>query len=452
MESKAISSVRLALSAIGVATLLASCRGVEYSLPAAGNVTLPSQRFAGAGKLAHIVYIVQENRSFDDLFYGYPGADTATSGQNSKGETIALHPVSLRTIYDLDHSVKAMVTDCDGTGKLPGTNCRMDGFNREIDFSNRGPKHPQYVYVPHDESKPYFEMAREWVLADRTFQSQLDESFTAHQYMIAAQAHNSVDLPSGRLWGCAGGPKDTVATLTHERTRGPRQQACFNYKTLGDELDAAGLSWRFYTSRYTYPNSGIWSGYQAVAHIFNGPDWKNDIITPQKTFFTDVAAGKLANVTWITPTCPDSDHLSCGGGYGPSWVASLVNAVGKSKFWNSTVIFVQWDDWGGVYDHVPPPYKSYDGLGFRVPLLGISPYAKGRYVSHVQYETASVLRFAEDVFGLARLAAADARANSPADDCFDFSSKPRRFVPIKAPKDAAFFLRQPVDNRAPDDE
>ncbi len=165
-----------------------------------------------------------------------------------------------------------------------------------------------------------------------------------------------------------------------------------------------------------------------------------------------MGAGKLSNFTWITPLCKNSDHTNCGGGLGPSWVTSIVDAVGKSKFWNSTAIFVQWDDWGGLYDHVPPPFKDYDGLGFRVPLLVISPYAKQNYVSHVQYETASVLRFAEDLFGLGRLAAADRRAASPVGDCFDFSQKPRRFVPIHAPKDSSFFLSQTPDYRVPDSQ
>ena len=111
-----------------------------------------------------------------------------------------------------------------------------------------------------------------------------------------------------------------------------------------------------------------------------------------------------------------------------------------------------WDDWGGLYDHVPPPHVDYDGLGFRVPLLVISPYAKRDYVSHVQYETGSILRFAEDVFGLGQLAASDARANSPASDCFDFTKPPRKFVPIKAPKGPSFFMQQTDDGRAPDDE
>ena len=186
----------------------------------------------------------------------------------------------------------------------------------------------------------------------------------------------------------------------------------------------------------------MWSGYQAVKHVIDGPDWKN-VITPQSRFLKDVKGGTLGAFTWITPSCPDSDHPSCGGGFGPSWVASVVNAVGESKFWDSTAIFVQWDDWGGFYDPVPPPFEDYDGNGFRVPLVVISPYAKQNYVSHVHYETASVLRYAEDLFGLAQLSAADTRAKSPAKDCFDFNQNPRKFVPIKAPKGQEFFLNQP---------
>jgi phospholipase C len=186
-----------------------------------------------------------------------------------------------------------------------------------------------------------------------------------------------------------------------------------------------------------------------VRHIRFGPDWKKDIVTPQTRFLSDVKT-QLANVTWITPTCPNSDHPNCGGGFGPDWVASLVNAIGESKFWNTTAVFVAWDDWGGLYDHVPAPFENFDSLGFRVPLLAISPYAKKNFVSHVEYETASVLRFAEDQFGLAQMAAADKRANDPAIDCFDFTQPPRKFVPIKTNHDARFFMSQPADGRSPD--
>jgi phospholipase C len=414
----------------------------------AGGQSFASMVDTGAGKISHIVYVVQENRSFNDMFEGYPGAYTVSSGKGSKGETIALQPISLKKVYEVDHSARAMFEACNGKGKLPGTQCRMNGFDREDYY---GPSNGQYAFVPHSESKPYWDMAHEFVLADQMFASQLDESFVAHQYVIAAQAQSSVDVP-GSYWGCPGGSTDKVPTITKDRTYGEPQVACFNYQTLGDEFDTAKRKWRFYTSKYTIPYGGFWSAYQAIEHIYDGPDWKKDIIAPQKRFLTDVAAGRLASFTWITPTCEDSDHMDCGGGFGPSWVSSVVNAVGESKFWDSTAIFVQWDDWGGLYDPVAPPHKGYDGLGFRVGLIVISPYAKQNYVSHVQYETAGVLRFAENLFGVPALSEADARATSPAADCFDFNAKPRKFVPVKAPYDKAFFLRQRIDPRIPDEQ
>jgi phospholipase C len=451
--------MRFANAAIA-ALLISLCGCSTGSQPALPSMRSPAALHAleetGAGKIAHVVYIIQENRSFDDLFQGYPGADTVSSGRDSSGRTIALVPVSLSAKYDLDHSVTAMFTDCNGTGKVPGTQCRMNGFNLEaFTGAPKGIAHPMYVYAPRSEVEPYFEMAHEGVLADRMFQSQLDESFVAHQYVIAAQAKSAVNLPYGE-WGCEGGSGDAVYTIKPNRTIGGNLVPCFDYQTLGDEMDAMGLSWRFYAGSYGNPSNGDggeWSGYQAVKHIRYGPDWKKNVISPNWKFITDVRAGHLASFTWVTPVCSDSDHVNCAGGHGPSWVAALVNTVGKSKFWNTTAIFVQWDDWGGLYDHVAPDYADYDGLGFRVPLLVISPYAKKNYVTHVHYETASVLRFAEDLFGLGRLAAADRRAANPAADCFEFSQPPRPFVKIKAPLGAKFFMR-PSENDyfAPDYE
>jgi phospholipase C len=442
-----------------IAVLLA----ISFAMTGCGSQPLPYMRSGaalkalartGAGKITHVVFIVQENRSFDDLFQGYPGANTVPAGMNSKGQLVNLQPWSMKKQFIIDHSSTAMITACHGRGKLPGTKCRNDWFDKESAFG--GPQNnPEYIYVPHKESKPYFDMAHEWVLGDNMFQSQLDESFIAHQYIIAAQAASAVNLPYGQ-WGCSGGTYDKIDTLTASRTFGSPETACFDYQTLGDELDKAGLSWRFYASSYGSISSdfgAVWSSYQAVKHIYYGPDWKKDVITPNWKFITDVRAGYLANFTWVVPVCNDSDHINCPGGYGPSWVTALVNTVGKSKFWDSTAIFVIWDDWGGSYDHVPPPFEDYDGLGFRIPILVISPYAKQNYVSHAQYETASVLRFAEDLFGLGQLAAADKRANSPALDCFDFSQAPRTFVKIHAPVPPRFFMDQFHENYfAPDYE
>ena len=257
-------------------SVLAACAAAAVSLGACSIGSPPREdgvlgglSATGAGKIEHVVYVVQENRSFDDMFQGYPGADTVSSGKDSTGGRIKLQSVSLKTQYEIDHSAFAMFTACHGRGKLPGTKCRMDSFDRENQYG--GPEHGQYAYVPRVESKPYWDMAHEWVLTDRTFASQLDESFVAHQYIIASQAQSSVDVPD-LYWGCGGDKTDRVQTITRKRTYGPVQRPCFNYETLGDELDQSGLTWRFYTSHYQVPTSGLWSGYQAVRHIFHGPD------------------------------------------------------------------------------------------------------------------------------------------------------------------------------------
>jgi phospholipase C len=399
----------------------------------------PSGPFAASQKIAHVIIIVQENRSFDDLFYGYPGADTATSGPNSHGQTIPLAPIALEAGYDIDHTSGAFFTAWD--------NGKMDRFDQES--SQSGNPNSQYGYVPAAETAPYFKMANQYVLADRMFTSHIDASFISHQYIIAGQADHEVDLPSGQ-WGCNGGGSDQIGTLRNNRTYGPNQSPCRNYKTLGDELTTAKLSWRFYAQALGADSGDIWSAYQAVSHIRNTRQWKKHVFSPSSRFLTDIAHGTLAAVTWITPSRADSDHPDAGSNTGPAWITSVVNAIGQSQFWNSTAVFLFWDDWGGWYDHVPPPQLDYDGLGIRVPLLVISPYAKANYVSHTQYEHGSILRFVENTFGLPQLAASDTRAIDPAIDCFNFSQSPRPFSPFATRFPPSYFIHEPVTYRPPD--
>lgn len=255
-------------ASLGLATAVAGCSATTTPVPSTRNVALSSHTAlypleSGAGKIRHVVWVIQENRSFNNLFKGYPGAYTVSAGKDSKGDKIPLAAVSLKTAYVINHSAGAMFVACDGKGKLPGTKCRMDGFDQE--GAGGSLPYPEYVYVPRSESKPYWDTAHEWVLADKMFQTQIDDSFVAHQYAIAAQAHSSVDVPSGK-WGCEGGKSDRVGIISQQRTLGDYQRACFNYQTLGDELDQANLEWRFYTSKYQNQSGGIWSAYQAVRH------------------------------------------------------------------------------------------------------------------------------------------------------------------------------------------
>jgi phospholipase C len=390
--------------------------------------------------IQHVVFIIQENRSFNNLFLGFPGATTAKYGYDTDGRKVAVRPRHLATTWDLGHASLAFFAACDGQGKLPGTDCKMDGWNKEGGNAS-APKNPAYSYVPQNEIAPYWAAARQYVLADDMFASNLDGSFIAHQYVVAAYASHAVDFPDGN-WGCEGGKADTVGTLTKQRESGPPIVACFENPTIASEADAAGVSWRFYAGAIG-SDGGLWSSYQADQKIYSGPDWSADVINPPSQFLTDIGNGELADVTWITPTAETSDHPGANSAQGPAWVASVVDAIGESSFWNSTAIFIMWDDWGGMFDPVKPVYEDYDGLGFRVPLIVVSPYAKQGSVTHVQYETASVLRFIEDNFGLMQLAKSDARANDPANDAgvFDYSQPPRKFKKFRGDKPSSYWAQ-----------
>jgi phospholipase C len=406
-----------------------------------GVSVTPLARHVTSSPIQHVVFVVQENRSFNDLFMGFPNAFTQNYGYDESGDKIMLHPQSLSSGWDIDHSSLAFFTACDGQGTLPGTNCKMDGWNEEM----AGLGHPvdfAYAYTPRNEIKPYWKLAQQYVLADNMYQSQLDGSFVAHQYIVAAYASRSVDSPLAD-WGCSGGKTDTVETLTNQRTYGTSIVACYDNPTIGIDADKQGVTWRFYSVNYKSDDGGIWSSYWADRQVFKKPDWRKDVINPPAKFLTDVAKGQLANVTWITPTNATSDHAGLVSGKGPAWVASVVNAIGKSQFWDSTAIFIIWDDWGGWFDPQQPVFEDYDGLGFRVPMIIVSPYAKQSSVTHVQYETSSVLRYIEDNFGLPQLAPSDKRANDPALDpaAFDYSQSPRQFKKIPGGKPASYWLR-----------
>ncbi len=388
--------------------------------------------------IRHVVFVIQENRSFNDLFMDYPGATTQEYGYDTKGRKIRLRPRGLESTWDVAHSSTAFFAACNGRGALRGTECRMNGWNREVAEPNP-PPNPAYSYVPQSETKPYWAIAGDYVLADRTFASNLDGSFVAHQYVVAAYASRTVNYPYNQ-WGCQGGKDDTVATLTEQRGVGPSIRACFDNPTIASEADASGVTWRFYAG-LTYGDGGIWSSYQADRKIYRGPDWQTNVVSPPAQFLTDVGKGKLADVTWITPTWETSDHPGLSATKGPAWVASVVNAVGESRFWKSTAIFIMWDDWGGWFDPVKPIHEDYDGLGFRVPLLIASPYAKNGYVTHAQYETASVLRFIEDNFGLGQLAKSDRRAADPARDALDYDQPPRAFRRIPGAEPSAYWMQ-----------
>jgi phospholipase C len=396
-------------------------------------------------KIQHIVFIIQENRSVDDLFQKLRGADTQSYGLNSQGETVPLAPRLLTADYDLAHIHPDWLKDFDGGA--------MNGFDLET-CKGKCPRNPSYGYVPRDEVEPYYAMAEAYTFSDHMFQTNQGPSFPAHQYLISgtsAVATGSHDRaadnpapPGGGLTGGCDSPAGSLVSVINPGGGEPnslRQFPCFDRKALMNELDDADVSWRYYQAT-TGP--GLWNAVDAIRDIWrNRYEYQTHVITPSSQVLTDIANNKLASVVWVTPTKAASDHPRVNNGSGPSWVASVVNAIGTSPYWQNTAIFITWDDWGGWYDHVPPQiYNTYE-LSFRVPLIVVSPYARVHYIDHSTHEFGSLLKFAEKTFGLRSLHTTDERSDDLF-DCFDFNKSPAPFNPIPAKYPARYFYKLPA--------
>jgi phospholipase C len=408
----------------------------------------------------HVVIIVQENRSPDNLFHGLPNADIANSGINSHGKTIPLTPVSLAIPYDLGHGHEGFLAYYNH-GKMNGANTRAVACMQPNCVP---PPNPQFVYVPSTEVKPYFDLAEQYTFADRMFQTNQGPSFPAHQFLISG---TSAPTPTSDLFaaenpfwqgavkhvnfstsGCAAPPGLVVNLIDPSGNESLTTSTCFEHLTLPDLLDASGFSWRYYSVGDVW--NEFWNAPSAIRHLRFGPDW-HKVMSKNTQIFNDIASGQLPTVNWVIPDGRYSDHPGHNDGSGPSWVAAIVNAIGTSSYWWNTTIFITWDDWGGFYDHVAPPiYNSYE-YGFRVPLLVVSPYAKRGYVSHVMHDFGSILRFIEEKFSLPSLGYADSRADNLS-DCFDYSQQPTQFHVIAAPLTAEHFIEDKRPMTPPDDD
>ena len=448
-------------------------RDVAPNNSAPGNAP-DSPAPAPSSVIQHIIVIVQENRSTDNLFQDpvliSRGADIATSGVNSLGQLIPLTPIDLGTVgatpqnYDLDHKHSAFVSMYDG-GK-------MDGPNLGCKPAGKCPSNAQYKYVLASDVQPYFALAEQYTFADRMFQTNQGPSFPAHQFIISGTSAPTetsplfaAENPSDNRAGCIA-PLATLVKMINangSENAQPAQYPCFEHPTLTDLLDAADVTWRY----YAVSADNIWTGPVTIEHICQpekvngkltctGPDWAN--VRKNTGILTDIPNGKLAQVSWVTPDGKYSDHPMVNDGSGPSWVASIVNAVGNSRYWANTAIIIMWDDWGGWYDHVAPRVVD-DGVswgsgyvyGMRVPMIVVSPYARAAYVSHVTHDFGSVLRFIENNFKLPSLGYADATADDLS-DCFNLFQAPLPFHAIPTAFKAAHFINDRRPATDPDDD
>ena len=501
--------VKVAQSASGTVTDQAAASGGG---PTSGSASV--QTVIGSGsdnKIQHVVIIFQENRSTDNLFHDpvliNRGADIASSGKDSEGQTITLTPVPLVTDYDLGHGHNAFLKMCDWNG----TECLNDaadltGCSPPADC----PSNAEFQYVQASDVQPYFTMAETYGFGDRMFQTNQGPSYPAHQYILSGVSALCVPGAS-----CPGGvtSSDYVAdNPTNDRradntegvgclappgaqvnlidTSQPFPQNAFSYSgsecaehpTLTDLLDANGLTWRYYAAQDGY----IWMAPDSIAHMClptSGPpdqltctnaDWTGSnpkVVTEGVTaqVVTDIQNCNLPSVTWVIPSGGASDHPATNNGSGPSWVSAIVNQIGTNStcpngdtYWNDTAIIVTWDDWGGWFDHVAPPihnsgpYANSYEWGFRVPIVVISPYSKAAYVSHQYNDFGSILKFIEETFGLQEIdpsvGYADSYALGDLSDFFDYNQAPLPFNQIPAKYDRQYFINLKGTPTPPDND
>lgn len=421
-----------------------------------GSPTPSTTIVPGENPIQHVVFIVKENRTFNNYFATYPGAAGATEGGTiectDKGCTDGPVVQLTHGVDQYDHDM----THCFRCGLTAINDGKMNGFNwMNGPIPTDAEKAPLYghdmqgySYLEREDLPNYWAYADRFVLADHFFTPMYGPTLPEHLYAIAAQSNGIVDNKSttDHAGNYCDDPTEYATRFPPHLSAGDQRdimqleekitengdnaygignywdsvRLCFDIPVLPDQLEQAGISWKYYATQDAWMNA-----MQMIKHVRYGPMW--DKVQDPENFVQDVRRGEMPQVSWIIPPESYNEHpgegkSSCAG---ENWTVQQVNTVMKSEYWDSTLIVVVWDDFGGFYDPVVPPHYDIMGLGPRTPALIISPYTRqgdnpaGGYVDSTTYEFSSVLAFIEQLFGLDPMTERDAKA-TPLTGALDF--------------------------------
>jgi phospholipase C len=392
----------------------------------AAGTTLAS---ADIHKIKHVIIVMQENRSFDSYFGTYPGADGIPM-QNGVPTACVPSPVGscVRPYHDTSdingggpHGVPDAVGDIAGGA--------MNGFVDQLDkaraiactnpddpaCSEHGP--PDVMgYHTGAEIPNYWAYAQNFVLDDHMFEPVKSWSLPDHLYMVSAWSAKCRNRSAMSCVNDIVGPYGVTQfdkVVQTELATG-KTSIDLAWTDITWLLYARHVSWAYYVQTGTQPDCdndsaltcapvaqssatpGIWNPLPLFGDVQQDHQLGN--IKPLGSFLNAAKAGTLPAVSWVVPSQPDSEHPPASVHQGQAYTTALINAVMQSPDWNSTAIFLSWDDWGGFYDHVVPPTVDANGYGLRVPGLVISPYAKQGYIDHQILSSDAYLKFIEDDF------------------------------------------------------
>ena len=409
--------------------------------------------------IEHVVFLIKENRTYDHYFGQYPGGNGVTVGHamqrnadgewESAGKEVPLVPAPYIQPHDITHGFSSGLYSINGG--------EMDGFN----IIGAGDDLSGYVQHSRETIPNYWALADRFTLADNFFTSMYGPTFPEHLYTVAAQSNGVVDNKTNAdtegsycddpqeytkrfpFEDLSGDDLSRIMDLEDRITAPPipdnlveiaqyweDTRTCFDIPVLPDRLERAGISWKYYGKADQWMN-----GLQAIDHVWNGPMREN--VQDPETILTDLKNEELPAVSWLVPPEGNAnEHPGAGTNVclGENWTVEYLNAIFDSDAWATTLVVIVWDDFGGFYDHVPPPHIDVMGYGPRTPGLIISPYSTpgdnrdGGSIDSTEYEFSSVLAFIEQLHDLKPLTDRDANAD-PLSGALDFTQEPRLDVP-----------------------
>ena len=394
----------------GLSPLSASGPGLSASAPF-------NQR--GLHKIKHVIILMQENRSFDSYFGTFPDADGIPM-KNGVPTVCVPDPKAhdcVRPFHDTSlvgpggpHAAADAIRDIHGG--------RMNGFIRSAERAGKGclqipnpgcgrgldPTNVMGYHTAH-EIPNYWAWAHDYVLQDHMFSSTIGSSEPAHLYLVSGWSARC-RMPTDRMTcETTEGSAGRVPGLRHKRV--------YPWTDLTYLLQAHHVSWTYFVAQGTQPDCmngqrSCREGTQLATtpSIWNPLPFFTDVhkdrqiqdVKRMDAFYAEAAAGRLPSVSWLVPNGRQSEHPPASIAAGQAFVTGVVDAVMRSPNWSSSAIFVTWDEWGGYYDHVPPPAVDSAGYGIRVPGLLISPYARRGYIDHQVLSFDAYLKFIEDAF------------------------------------------------------
>ena len=415
----------------GIAVLCATVVGLIAFNPVRipGTVTEAGADATGIHKIQHVIVIMQENRSFDNYFGTYPGAEGIPMA-NGAPTVCNYDPIQHTCVKPyVDHyDVSQGGPHASSSAKTDTDNGKMDGFVSAIakvhdactQFAvpdcDEGPTDTNDVMGYHERSDipNYWAYADKFVLQDHMFEPTTSWSLPAHLFMVSGWSASCASHDPNSCVNAVDHPGPIPANGNPTQVvRGP-QSPIYAWTDLTYLLHANNVSWGYYVTAGTEPDCqnaaqlscvavrqnlrtpGIWNPLPYFDTV--NSDHQTGNIQSVKKFYAAAQAGTLPAVSWVVPSGDVSEHPPATISAGQSYVTSLVNAVMRSPEWSSTAIFLAWDDWGGFYDHVAPPAVDVNGYGLRVPGLVISAYAKRGYVDHQTLSFDAYAKFIEDDF------------------------------------------------------